>query len=195
MKKLMIALFSMSILVSCEKVNKNVLNTAEGIDNIKSLVMENFGDREVYRLNLYASPELSSDLASITINYLENEVDYSQTYLTQIEGKKLSDPDKSSTQGDFFLKNKQGKAKVSSFDFSLIHKNFKEACGWIDGYENFHLHTWYFEVDNDNNTTCSFTIHATKTGENTERSGNMEITNYYEFFFDIDKEGNLTIKE
>lgn len=196
MKKIAITLIGLTILLaSCGNGNTNVLNTTEGINSIKTMVNENFGDKEVYQLNLMAYPELSSDLGSIIVNYLDNGVDYSQMYSTQIPDKPLQDAKESSTQSEFFLKNKQGKKKVSEFDFSAIESNYQEAIKMIEGYENFQLYNWVFNVDNDNHVTSSFTVHATLVGEDSERSGRMEITNYYEFNFEVDKDGNLNFVE
>lgn len=195
MKRILFISALSATIISCGVGNKNVLNTVEGIANIKSIVTENFGNKEVYQLSLYATQELSSELGSITVNYLENGKDYSQLYSTLIPDKSLQEPKESSTQDEFFLKSKQGKINVSDFDFDLISKKYEEASKMIEGYENFQLYNWIYSVDNDNNITANFTIHATQIGEDAERSGRMEITNYYEFEFNVDSDGQLTIDE
>jgi predicted small secreted protein len=196
MKKLALAFTLLSALAftGCNSLlgKGENMETAEGVQAIKKRLEGKFGaDKEVYRLSINASEHLSTDLGLVFINYLQEGKDMDQTYLVY-PGDKLEEPKPSNVQGEFFLKDKKGKAAIKSFNFDQIPGHVTAAKAMIPvEYENFALNTWDFRVNNSNKVTSSFTIEVTKKGEGSTQKGRMIETKYYEFKFEVDENGKL----
>ncbi len=62
-------------------------------------------------------------------------------------------------------------------------------------FENFSVYMYTFEPGTAKAMTSHFTIEGTKKGEKTEQKGRKITTNYYEFEFDVDAAGKLTMQE
>ncbi|WP_109851646.1 hypothetical protein [Aquimarina sp. AU58] len=192
--KQLVFILIISIVTSCGGggITGYDINDQDDLKSIKSLVEENFGaDKEIYRLSLNAKEHLTSKMGFISIDYLDNGVNYSQTYMEIQGADNLVEPKKGS-QSDFFLKNAQGKVKIKDLNFDLIFEKFEEATKTIpEEFGDFELNRWSFDIDNDNNISAEFTIEAIKKGEGTSLENGQILTNYYEFPFTIDSENNL----
>ena len=85
--------------------------------------------------------------------------------------------------------------KVKDLDFEKIITKYNEACALIPTeYHNFTLYSWKYEMSSKNELTADFTIEGTKKGEGTTTEGRNIVTTYYEFKFEMDKNGELNIK-
>lgn len=185
-------------LTSCGGGKATNLNTPEGVKSVKQLVIEQFGgDTEVYSMLLSAEEDLSSDVGSIVIRYLKDDVIYSRQYMDfSAIPAKLNDEKKERIQGKTFTKNKQGKVKISDLNFDMITNNFNKAVELIGSeYEDFQLNSFMFSVNNKNEVSADFEIQATKAGEGTSMEGRNIVTNFYEFEFDVNEEGELSVDE
>ncbi len=202
-KKIITALAGLALLLtSCEGVFEGGynMNNAEGLKELKTEFTENFGaDKEVYNFSMTASDHMTSEFGSAKIKYLEDGLSFSRDYNGTLEvGKRIKEPVKANEafQKDFFLKKNQGKLKVKDLDFSFIVTKFNEACALISSeYHDFTLYSWSYEVSNDNAVSSDFTIEGTKKGESTQIEGRNVVTNYYEFKFQVDKEGKILIED
>lgn len=186
--------FATLTLSSCgtDILSPNRLDNPENINAIKTTVEEKLGgDMMVYNLKVSADDHLSSNFGMASVKYMRKGTSYSQYYLKVTQT--LSDPEKSSYQKNLH----EGGKKISEFDFEQIPENFNKAVELIkaesDEFEDFVLYSWEFVVDENNEVASSFTIEGSKIGEGTSRQGNNIVTNYYEFEFDFDKEGNLVL--
>lgn len=199
MKKILISILGGALLASCSSSITD-LNEPDSFAKIEDLAKSSFGeDKEIYSFSIGTKDHLSSEMRYISIDYLDNGVDYERSYdLINGEGKELEEPEKASDsfQTKFFLKNKQGKLKVKDIDFQLINTKYEEAIGLIsEDYENFTLHSWKYEVDNDGGLTADFMVEATKKGESTTMEGRNIVTNYYEFPFKMNLKKELEFQE
>lgn len=195
MKKILISILGGALLASCSS-NVTDLNEPESFSKIEELAKSSFGeDLEVYAFSIGTQDHLSSEMRNISIDYLEDGVDYERSYdLINGEGKELEEPEKASEsfQTEFFLRKKQGKLKIKDIDFQLINTKYEEAIALIaEDYENFTLHSWKYEVDNDGGVTADFMVEATKKGESTTMEGRNIVTNYYEFPFKMNLKKEL----
>ena len=204
MKKTIITILSLStlFLTSCGDIlsGGDQLNDSEGLKTIKSLLENQFGaETEVYSLDLSSTDHLTSEFGLATISYLDKGVDYSRSYMTYLgPGKELQEAEAASEsfQKEFFLKKKQGKIKLNEFDFDQILVKFNEATAMISSeYDTFTLYSWDYEVNNDGGISADFTIEGTKKGEGTSLEGRNIVTNYYEFQFEMNEDGEVVPKD
>ena len=204
MKKTIITLLAGTtlLLTSCGDVFEGGwnINNSEGIKELKTEFLENFdGEKEVNEFAITAKDHMTSEFGKAKIKYLTDGVAYEQSYKDNINsGKTLEDEAKISNafQTDFFIKQMKGKVKIKDLDFASIATKFNEACTTIPAeFENFTLYNWTFEANKKDEITSSFTIEASKKGEGTSVQGRNIVTNYYEFNFGVNKEGELEIKD
>ena len=163
------------------------------------MALSKFGeDKEVYKFSIETKDHLTSEASYLSINYLEEKLDYGQTYYFSLNGKeKLEEPEKArdNFQTKFFLKNKQGKVKIKDLDFNIITAKFNEGVAMIsDEYESFTLHSWDYNVNNNGEVTADFTIEARKKGESTSLEGRNVVTTYYEFPFKMKVDKSIEAK-
>lgn len=203
MKKLILGVFAIGTMMqftSCGKVSDIVdsaagidYNTTEGASKTQERLVKNFGGKEVYEVDFSSRNELSSSLQSIDVKYVENDKSYSQSMYDTT----LNDPKVETTWA--YKENKDGKIKVEDLDLSVMPSKFAEAVKIIetetDEFHNFNLYRWDFELEKGNKVTARFTINATKKGEGNTMQGRNIVTNYYEFNFDMDANGKVTLDE
>ncbi len=178
-----------TMFTSCEKINPNNLNTPEGVTNVKNLVSEKFGtDLSVVNLMLSASEDLSSDIGLVNVYYTKDGKTYKRTYMDYPS----VDPVLEDEEESKFHKDAKGSVKLADLDFGMLTKYFGEATKMIgDKYEGFQMSSWTFDISDDNKTSANFKIQATEVGEGTSMEGRNIVTNFYEFEFEVDEEGNL----
>ncbi len=178
--------------VSCNSGNFNFA-TPDGALDVQKHIINKFGDKEVYYLNVMGKNELSSELAVISLKY----VDADKSYKKGLAGGRISDEELETSFP--YKEGKDGKVKISELDFSVIPVKFEEAIKFItsqtDEYENFQLYDWTFEVNKDKKSEASFVINATKKGESTSMEGRYEVTNYYTFNFEMKADGTIEYQE
>lgn len=193
MKKInliLVSILSMT-LFSCGGGAPNI-NEKEGIAEVKELMKDQFGgDREVYGFTLMTTDHLTSELLMASVNYEKEEQTYSQAYL--LNTKTLNDATKNR------FKNRSDKQiKISDLDFELISTKYDEAVKLIEKegeMEDYTLHSWIGRIGKSGKMEASFTIEATKKGEGTSLEGRNVVTNYYEFEFEVDGDGNLQVNK
>ncbi len=205
MKKVIIGIMSVATiaLTSCSDIGDAFsgdpkIDDSEDLKELATDIVKAFGkDKEVYRLDIETREELNSEFLYASIGYIENGEDYKRSYKTHPQdGRVLEDPNKSSVQAEVHLRSKQGKAKLSDFNFKKIIPSYSKACKMIPKeFEDFSLHSWSFRVDLENQITSKFTIHGTKVGEGSHREGNMSVTDYYEFIFELNQDGDIVVAE
>lgn len=194
MKKVFLSLVAIMAmtLVSCDKSNFNFA-TKEGAVQVQKHIVNKFGDNEVYYLKVMGKNELSSELAFISLKY----VDAGKSYKQSLAAGKVTDAEVETAFG--YKEGKDGKVKVSELDFSVIPVKFEEAVKYItentDEYENFQLYDWTFDIVKDNKVTASFVVNATKKDEGTKMEGRYEVTNFYTFNFEMNADGTIEYKE
>ncbi|WP_310028830.1 hypothetical protein [Flavobacterium arsenatis] len=166
------------------------------MSKIKTKVVETFGaDKKVYSLSIDADDHLSLDWGSCTIDYLESGKDFSQRFSTT-PSEKLAEPKADAIQNELMQKNKQGSVAIKDLKFDLINAKFNEAMKLVPAeYESLYLHSFTFNVDNDNKVTAYFTIEGKKKGESAEIQGKRISINYYEFKFKMDENEKISIKD
>lgn len=193
MKKIAL-LLCLIILASCSD-SSLTLTTKEDFTKIKEMALENFGgDTEVFQLEINAEEHLEATLGGIEVGYVRDGVQYRRVVRKVDVNFVLQDENEAITQS--FIKNHQGKIKIKDLDFDSIETKFQEAISQIsDEYEGFSLNSWEFEINNKNEITSRFTIEATKAGETSSVQGRNIVTNYYDFVFELDKDGKLSYDE
>ena len=132
MKKSLFTVIAVLALTSCGSEDTSIkLNNPESFTKIAELAKSNFGEeKEIYSFEINTKDHLTSELRSLTIEYLDNGVDYDQYYdLGNESGKELEEPKKkgSAFQKKIFLKNKQGKIKIKDIDFALINTKYQDC--------------------------------------------------------------------
>lgn len=149
------------------------------------------GDREIYGFMLMTTDHLTSELMMASVNYEKEGQAYSQSYLLTTEI--LNDEKKSA------FKNRSDKQiKVSDIDIDLISQKYAESVKLIDEQgemEDYTLHEWTSKMNKKGKLESSFSVEATKKGEGIDVEGRNLVTNYYEFKFEVDGDGNLEVKE
>ncbi|WP_299781213.1 hypothetical protein [uncultured Formosa sp.] len=171
-------------------VPKN-LDNADDISKIKATVEEKLGaDKMVNKLILRADDYLSSQFERAQITYIRDGKEYSQDYFLKV----VNDPKKSIIQRNLH----DGAIKISEFNFEQIPPSFNKAVEIIksetDEYHDFVMYEWEFVVDKNNKVTSTFTLNGTKKSEGSHMEGKSIVTNYYEFEFTFDKDGNLQLE-
>ncbi|WP_179376049.1 hypothetical protein [Winogradskyella wichelsiae] len=195
MKNILKTFLAVSVLTlsSCgmdSLVPKN-LNDADDIAEIKATVEEKLGaDKMVNKLTLRADDYLSSQFERAQITYMRDGKEYSQDYFLKV----VNDPKKSMFQRNLH----DGAIKISEFNFEQVPASFNKAVEMIkaetDEYHDFEMYEWEFVVDKNNEITSTFTLNGTKKSEGSHMEGKSIVTNYYEFKFTSDKDGNLQLK-
>jgi len=189
-----ITLFLISIFFfSCSSSTDGLdVTNSTDINTIKELMVDKFDNMEVNQVIISTEDELSNNFGSLNVAYIKDGKLKNKLYNQLVPGDNKMQPARDGLQ--IFLEDKQGKIKLSDFDFDMVASKFKEASKLIDGnYENHALYNFTFHVKNDNSVTARFQINATEKGENPETNGDIEITNYYEFDFEMDANGTLTL--
>ncbi|WP_282080798.1 hypothetical protein [Aquimarina algiphila] len=189
-----IAIFGF-LVVACSNPLKSLsINNPEDLTELKTLLTETYGeDTELYTLDITAVDHLTSDFESFSVDFNQDDIDFQQYYSNS--RKTLDDPKKARIE----KKGKYGKIKASGFNLDQISVKFEEAVKFIedasDEYEDFTLYSWKFEVNKDQKVTSYFYVEATKKGEATTREGRNIVTNYYDFRFEVDENGVLSIDQ
>ena len=178
------------LLLSCG--GNTSLDTDEGIQNIRSTIVDEFGaDLPVYRVTVNAEDHLTNEFGSAAVYYLRDGNPYTRVYILDLNGMVLDTDEKEGSTS--FLEDSQGSMPLGDIDFSLVNKQYQAALAMIpEEYENHTLNSYYFNIDNDNVLTTDFTVEATEVGEDSEMEGLTEVISYYEFEFEGDAAGNVT---
>lgn len=189
-------LLSLILFVACGGKDAINLSTAEGINEMKKVILEKFDpEKEVYELSISTIDDLKSELGIITAYYLEGETMLDDNY-SLFGPEPTFETEKGSIQGKTFIRNKKGKVKIKDFDYESINKKFNEGIALIgEEYHGFVLSDFSFNVDNDNKVTCDMKIEATMKGEGSSLKGKTIVTNFYEFAFEIDENGKVEPKQ
>ncbi|MDO6492497.1 MULTISPECIES: hypothetical protein [unclassified Cellulophaga] len=179
------------------------ISTLEGLQAAKQLAITSFGaDLEVYRFELYSKEDLNSDLGSITIKYLKDGKLYSRRYATKTSHVEATLEDEEALsdtfQKNFYIKNAQGKLKISDIDVDAMFSNINKGVVLIEDemeIDNYQVRKYYIEANSKTNKVSSdFEIHVTEPNNETIEGRNI-VTNFYEVEFEADENGELTIKD
>ncbi len=167
------------------------LNEKDGVAQVKDIAEDQFGgDREIYSLMLATKDHLTSDLMMIHVGYTKDDKNYSQSYLVEQE---ILDDEKSNS----FKNNGGHQIKISDIDFDQITTKYNEAVKLLDEQgemEDYTLHNWTYRMNRNGKLESTFTVEATKKGESAGLQGRNIVTNYYEFNFEVDENGELVVK-
>ncbi len=166
-------------------------NEKDGVSRVKEIAEDQFGgDKEIYSLMVATKDHLTSDVMMVDVSYTKDGKDYSQSYL--VEQDNLVE-EKSNN-----FKNQSGvQIKISDIDFDQISEKYKEATKLIDEQgemEDYTLHNWIYRMNRNGKLESTFTVEATKKGEGVGLEGRNVVTNYYEFNFEVDENGELVVK-
>lgn len=199
------SVFMLVLITSCGGSGEETIriSTPEGLAKAKELMVSSFGpDLEIHKLRLNSSEDLSSDLGSIEVNYLKDGKLYTRTYKSKTNYTEtiLEDEELRSKnfQSEFFIKNAQGKLKISDIDVNAIMANIDKAVTLVSEeieVKNYQVRNYYLSVDpKTNKVTADFELHVTKP-DNKSIEGRNIVTNFYEVNFSSDEEGNVAIED
>jgi len=190
--------------ISCGSESKLRISTSEDLEKVKALAIEQFGeDIEIYELGLTQGEDLSNDLGSIDIWYhKDDKKKYSNAYNVQtygdapnLRGEKLHE---STTK--FIPKwdrpENKGKLKIKDIDFDKILVDLETALDQIEDLGTWSLKSYTSKVaPKTNRLTSRFTVQITPSENATNLEGRNIVTNYYEYTFEVNEEGELLVKD
>ncbi|MCL5244545.1 hypothetical protein M4I21_01915 [Cellulophaga sp. 20_2_10] len=199
------SVFMLVLITSCGGSSEETIriSTPEGLAKAKELMVSSFGpDLEIYKLRLNSAEDLSSDLGTLAISYHKDGKLYTRTYNSKTDYKEAAlgeeELQSKNFQSAFFIKNAQGKLKVSDIDVTAIMANIDKAVALVSEeieVKNYQVRNYYLSVDSKTNkVTADFELHVTKP-DNKSVEGRNIVTNFYEVKFSSDEEGNVTIKD
>ncbi|WBU89032.1 hypothetical protein [Cellulophaga omnivescoria] len=190
------------LITSCSSDKDTIkISTLEGLQAAKQLAITNFGaDFEVYDFELYSKGDLDSDLGRITIKYLKDGKLYQRVYNTTTTNNKASLDDEKllsdAFQKSFFVKNSQGKIKISDIDIDTMFANINKGVVIIKKemeIDNYQVRKYKIKADTKTNKISSdFEIHFTEPNNETIEGRNI-VTNFYELEFKGDENNNITV--
>jgi len=187
-KTLVCVLFA--TLISCGKkgTNKMVLNTKEGVSEIKKIIEDNFElEKEIYTLSFSNKSRDLNEVEQISIQFIKDGKISLWFYTTLMDKLFKPEPTKNSSTRKM-LKLKSFKVEDILLYFNkaivLVEKETKE-------FENYRLEGFDMSVDEKSGKIIhSFSLLADKTTKSTsfygKRIGN---SNVFKFSFRTDKEG------
>ncbi len=195
MRKIILGIICIGVIAlsSCDDKSGIDYSTKEGATELQKYAVEKFGDKEIYDLSLLGENELSSNLMSMSVKYVEDGKSYKQSV-------NLGKLDDASLETSFaYDEAKDGKIKLSELDFGTIPTKFQEAIKFINSktsdFENFKLYDFRLSINQDKKLEADFVINATKKGESTTMNGRFEETTYYGFDFELKADGTIEYKE
>lgn len=168
------------------------LDQAGEIEEIKKELIAAAGDIMAYEITLSSSEELTTSLGNVEV--VTNEAAAEGTL--NRNSYQLIDPVGSSVElidREFSVRvyKKNDPKKLSEIDFSLVEKNIATAKAQIPPeYVDHSIYSYRIEFD-DNKRADTFTINCVKEGESDYMEGREMITNYYEFPFEMDENGEV----
>ena len=174
------------------------MNTADGVEDIQSIVMDDFGaDRSVHTLRVMADDHLSNNLGFVQSVSIDGDTERTKTYAIDVNGmSRVTDEEKTLSAGMLKLAQQKGSLTLGEIDYTLMHKQYEEAVAMLpEEFENPYLNQFTFNVDRNNQLTTDLTIEATKVGEDSEMEGLREVINYYEFNFEGEADGTVVYNE
>lgn len=168
------------------------LDQAGEIEEIKKELIAAAGDIMAYEITLSSTEELTTSLGNAEI--VTNEAAAEGTL--NRNSYQLIDPVGSSVKlidSEFSVRvyKKNEPEKLSEIDFLLVEKNISAAKAQIPSeYVDHCIYSYRIEFD-DNKRADTFTINCVKEGESDYMEGREMITNYYEFAFKMNENGEV----
>lgn len=207
MKKmiLFLAVATTAMLTSCGGSTIFPQNEDNG-KQVKDLVIKNFGgDKQVSAITLLSQDELYAALGSVTIQYKDGDKKYEQTYADGKVGEPKEEmEDAMAKQASELIANIQNKVGVKteakkdytvaleSINYDQIPYQVGAAAAMLESeYEKFVLRSYTVRVVGENELQVRFVIHAQKIGEAKEMRGRKTVTSYYDFTFEVQKDGTV----
>lgn len=163
---------------------------------VQKRIIEEGGDLLAYEISINSQSELNTALDRINVVTNENATEGTLNRNSfQIIGS--GEPKTSVIDNNFFVKNykKNDPKKISEIDFSIIEKYIENAKSQIP--TEFIKHSIYsYEIEFKNNKRSDeFKINCLKEGESDHVEGRDIVTNYYQFNFEINKNGEVILKD
>lgn len=207
MKKmiLFLAVATTAMLTSCGGSTIFPQNEDNG-KQVKDLVIKNFGgDKQVSAITLLSQDELYAALGSVTIQYKDGDKKYEQTYADGKVGEPKEEMENAmAQQASELIANIQNKVGVKteakkdytvaleSINYDQIPYQVGAAAAMLESeYEKFVLRSYTVRVVGENELQVRFVIHAQKIGEAKEMRGRKTVTSYYDFTFEVQKDGTV----
>ena len=207
MKKmiLFLAVATTAMLTSCGGSTIFPQNEDNG-KQVKDLVIKNFGgDKQVSAITLLSQDELYAALGSVTIQYKDGDKKYEQTYADGKVGEPKEEMENAmAKQASELIANIQNKVGVKteakkdytvaleSINYDQIPYQVGAAAAMLESeYEKFVLRSYTVRVVGENELQVRFVIHAQKIGEAREMRGRKTVTSYYDFTFEVQKDGTV----
>lgn len=168
------------------------LDQAGEIEEIKKELIAAAGDIMAYEITLNSNEELTTSLNNVEV--VTNEAATEGTL--NRNSYRLTDPVESDVKlidSEFSVRvyKKNDPKKLSEIDFSLVEKNIATAKAQIPSeYVDHSIYSYRIEFD-DNKRADTFTINCLKEGESDYMEGREMITNYYEFQFEMNENGEV----
>lgn len=173
---------------------------------VKDLVIKNFGgDKQISTITLLSQDELYAALGSVTIQYKDGDKKYEQTYADGKVGEPKEEMENAmAKQASELIANIQNKVGVKteakkdytvaleSINYDQIPYQVGAAAAMLESeYEKFVLRSYTVRVVGENELQVRFVIHAQKIGEAKEMRGRKTVTSYYDFTFELQKDGTV----
>jgi hypothetical protein len=199
-----ISLFLLAAVVifqSCGGIggSKHKIGTKDGAEFASKKIKESLkGDEDILRMSVRGQED-GSTIQLLDIYYadatLKDEVRYNQINLVggfiPVDKKPLSFAMAKASLNDKVEGNAK---KFADFDFSKMPTHIEEGKKMIPkGFSYFGIQD--YDLYGSKDLPYKFTINCTKDGEKKERSGQMIVTNYYQFEFEVDGKGKITLLE
>ncbi|MFT5819069.1 MAG: hypothetical protein ACI8ZM_000291 [Crocinitomix sp.] len=162
------------------------------IAEVKKEIITTAGDVLAYEIRLTSQTELETSIDAVSIitsdDASEGTLNRKDFQLTQED-----EPSVSVIDSEFSVRvyKKNDPKKISDIDFSVIEKNIETAKNLISSeYVDHSLYEYQIEFE-DNNRADTFILNCLLEGENDHMEGRDIITNYYEFEFEMDENGEV----
>ena len=166
------------------------------INEVKKEIIDKVGDILVYEVIMTSQEELETAIDEITLvtayKAEEGTLNRKNFQLTEEAAASTSIID---SEFSVRVYKKNDPKKISEIDFTMIEKNIETAKKLIPSeFVDHALYNYSIEFD-DNKRADHFTINTLMEDENNHIEGNDLVTNYYEFLFEMDENGEVVMVE
>jgi cell fate (sporulation/competence/biofilm development) regulator YmcA (YheA/YmcA/DUF963 family) len=194
LKKILSAFAIVLLISSCSEFFPPDIQSPEAIDKVVDELKEISKNYKIVEASIRESEKLSGHFGNLFLN-LENAEGKPYTQLIFYNQSLPNDePQEARTPS---IKKKEKKAiDLSAIDKEKIAKYVEEAVAQIPEEYNFaSVGSIDFSADDNGNLLHKIIINITEKNKSAKVQGRRIITEYYELYFDVDKDGNMVLRD
>jgi hypothetical protein len=194
--KFFLSAFAIILLTSsCSEFFPPDIQSPEAIDKVVGELKEISKNYKIVEASIRESEKLSGHFGNLFLN-LENAEGKPYTQLI-FYNQSLPNDEPQEARTPSVIKKKEKKAiDISAINQEKIAKYVEEAVAQIpEEYDFASVGSIDFSSDDNGNLLHKIIINITEKNKSSKVQGRRIITEYYELYFDVDKDGNMVLRE